>query len=84
VPVAGAAASDSVDFGVAVRRRVGHAVGDGRSPREHLSLDSGWKFHLGDDWPKALRLDKAGANAGPASEKLFSDAAWRTVNLPHD
>src|SRR6266508_2529483 len=54
------------------------------SPRERLSLDANWKFHLGDDWPKALRLDKAGANAGPASEKTFSDAAWRTVNLPHD
>ncbi len=24
------------------------------SPREHLSLDAGWKFHLGDDWPDAL------------------------------
>lgn len=54
------------------------------SPRERLSLDANWKFHLGDDWPKALRLDKAGANAGPASEKTFSDAAWRTINLPHD
>ncbi len=54
------------------------------SPRERLSLDANWKFHLGDDWPKALRLDKAGANAGPASEKTFSDAAWRPVNLPHD
>jgi beta-galactosidase len=54
------------------------------SPRERLSLDANWKFHLGDDWAKGLRLDKAGANAGPASEKTFSDAAWRTVNLPHD
>ena len=54
------------------------------SPREHLSLDAGWKFHLGDQWPGALRLDKAGANAGPASDKLFSDVTWRTVNLPHD
>ena len=54
------------------------------SPREHLSLDAGWKFHLGDDWPGALRLDKAGASSGPASEKLFSDVAWREVKLPHD
>ena len=53
-------------------------------PRDHLSLDAGWKFHLGDDWPGALRLDKAGTSSGPASDKLFSDAAWRTVNLPHD
>jgi beta-galactosidase len=54
------------------------------SPREHLSLDAGWKFHLGDDWPNALRLDKAGASTGPASDRMFSDAGWRTVNLPHD
>ena len=54
------------------------------SPREHLSLDAGWKFHLGDDWPGALRLDKAGANAGPASANGFTDLTWRTVNLPHD
>ncbi len=53
------------------------------SPREHLSLDANWKFHLGDDWPGALRLDKAGASGGPASEK-FSDIAWRTLDLPHD
>ncbi len=53
------------------------------SPREHLSLDANWKFHLGDDWPGALRLDKAGASGGPAAEK-FSDSSWRTVNLPHD
>ena len=59
-------------------------VSAAESPRERLSLDANWKFHLGDDWPKMLRLDKAGANAGPASEKAFSDAAWRTVNLPHD
>jgi len=53
-------------------------------PREHLSLDAGWKFHLGDDWPGALHLDKAGASTGPASGQSFSDAAWRTVDLPHD
>ena len=53
------------------------------SPREHLSLDANWKFHLGDDWPDALRLDKAGASGGPAAAK-FSDAAWRTLDLPHD
>ena len=53
------------------------------SPREHLSLDANWKFHLGDDWPGALRLDKAGASGGPASEK-FGDNSWRAINLPHD
>ncbi|HEX9048645.1 MAG TPA: glycoside hydrolase family 2 TIM barrel-domain containing protein, partial [Verrucomicrobiae bacterium] len=53
------------------------------SPREHLSLDNNWKFHLGEGWPGALHLDKAGASTGPASEK-FSDVAWRSINLPHD
>jgi beta-galactosidase len=53
------------------------------SPREHLSLDAHWKFHLGDDWPNALRLDKAGASGGPASEK-FDAAGWRSLDLPHD
>ncbi len=56
---------------------------DADSPREKLLLDFNWKFHLGDDWPDMLRLDKAGQNSGPASER-FSDSAWRTVNLPHD
>ena len=53
------------------------------SPREHLSLDADWKFHLGDDWPDALHLENSGTGSGPASEK-FSDSFWRTVNLPHD
>jgi len=51
--------------------------------REHLSLDRGWKFHLGDDWPDALRLDKAGASSGPAAAG-FVDTAWRSVQIPHD
>src|SRR6185437_1942612 len=53
------------------------------SPRERTSIDFGWKFHLGDDWPNALHLDKAGSSGGPASAS-FGDATWRTVNLPHD
>jgi beta-galactosidase len=53
------------------------------SPCEHLSLDAGWKFHLGDDWPDALHLENSGTGSGPASEK-FSDSFWRAVNLPHD
>jgi beta-galactosidase len=53
------------------------------SPREHLSLDANWKFHLGDDWPDALHLENSGTGSGPASER-FSDAYWRVVNLPHD
>jgi len=52
-------------------------------PREHLSLDANWKFHLGDDWPDALHLENSGTGSGPASEK-FSDTYWRNINVPHD
>ena len=34
------------------------------SPREHLSLDENWKFHLGNEWPNALGLKKAGRMGG--------------------
>ena len=40
------------------------------APREHLSLDANWKFHLGDDWPGALHLDKAGASTRPGVGKI--------------
>jgi beta-galactosidase len=53
------------------------------SPREHLSLDANWKFHLGDDWPDALHLENSGTGSGPASDK-FSDTYWRSINVPHD
>jgi beta-galactosidase len=48
-----------------------------------LLLDAGWKFHLGNDWGIAQNLSKAGTGSGPAGV-WFSDASWRTVNLPHD
>jgi beta-galactosidase len=53
------------------------------SPREHLSLDANWKFHLGDDWPNASDLSHLGTSSGPITER-FNDSAWRPVNLPHD
>ena len=53
------------------------------SPREHLSLDANWKFHLGDDWPDAINWINSGTAGGAASER-FNDANWRAVNLPHD
>ncbi len=56
---------------------------DSGCDRERLLMDSGWRFHLGDDWAGALRLDKAGASGGPA-DISFSDSDWRIVNLPHD
>ena len=54
------------------------------SPREHLSLDANWRFHLGDDWPDALRLDKAGVGGGAAAAGFAAEVTWRTVDLPHD
>lgn len=53
------------------------------SPRERLSLDANWKFHLGDDWPRALDLSKAGASGDPVAVG-FDDTAWRLLDLPHD
>ena len=53
------------------------------SPRELLSLDADWKFHLGDDWPNASDLSHLGTSSGPITER-FNDSAWRPVNLPHD
>lgn len=54
------------------------------APREHLSLDANWKFHLGDDWGGVIRLDQVGRSGGPPSDGFWTDASWRTVNLPHD
>ena len=53
------------------------------SPRERLSLDFDWKFHLGNDWGLGEKLDKAGESSGPA-KMSFNDTSWRLVNLPHD
>ena len=53
------------------------------APRQHLSLDIGWKFHLGEDWPDALHLDKAGTGSGPAAQR-FADSGWRDIDIPHD
>jgi len=52
-------------------------------PHQRVSLDAGWKFHLGDEWPEALHLDKSGAASGPAARE-FIDAYWRSVDVPHD
>jgi beta-galactosidase len=53
------------------------------TPRERLLLDFGWKFHLGNDWGIGQNLAKSGSGIGPASV-VFSDASWRSVDLPHD
>jgi beta-galactosidase len=53
------------------------------APRERLLLDTGWKFRLGNDLGTGYSLAKAAEAHGPGSP-AFSDASWRTVNLPHD
>ncbi|HEV2695207.1 MAG TPA: beta-galactosidase GalA, partial [Verrucomicrobiae bacterium] len=58
------------------------AAEDG-APRERLSLDFNWKFHLGNDWGLGEKLDKAGESFGPAN-KNFNDSSWKPINLPHD
>jgi beta-galactosidase len=52
-------------------------------PRQRLLADSGWRFHLGNDWGIGQNLAKAGTGMGPATLE-FSDASWRRVQLPHD
>jgi len=70
------------------------AVDGANTLRERLLLDYGWRFALGDanDPDKdfgfgKLRREgtfaKAGRVDGPAAPG-FKDAAWRTVDLPHD
>ncbi len=62
---------------------LGFRLPAGEPPREHRSLDAGWRFHLGDDWPEALSRVNSGTGSGPAAEQ-YADTYWRTVNLPHD
>ena len=52
-------------------------------PREHLSIDLNWRFHLGDDWPGAPRLDQIGVSTGPVADRL-NDDSWLSMNLPHE
>ncbi|MBI5684789.1 MAG: glycoside hydrolase family 2 protein [Verrucomicrobia bacterium] len=58
--------------------------------RERLSLDRGWRFHLGDvPFPviqghgDTYHNAKAGKAWGAAAPE-FDDAEWRQLNLPHD
>ena len=57
-----------------------------RNQRERLSMDGGWKFHLGDlPFPKAHGgWTKAGNFNLGAVDPTFDDTSWRTVDLPHD
>lgn len=67
-------------------------------PREQLSLDENWRFHLGDiplnSFPGGQGIvlygpnfTDSGAKAGHtwgAAARGFNDQNWRLVNLPHD
>ena len=68
-------------------------IGSNSSVREHISMDSNWKFALGHpnnpqkDFNHATGyfsyLAKAGYGDGPAAPD-FDDRAWRTLDVPHD
>lgn len=58
--------------------------------RERLSLNRGWRFHLGDipfpvirGHPDSYSNAKAGRALGAAAPE-HDDTAWRTLDLPHD
>ncbi|KQV47420.1 beta-galactosidase [Pelomonas sp. Root1217] len=60
------------------------------SPRERLSLDQGWLFHLGDVPTPPIKghgasynSAKAGGVTGAAATD-FDDSSWRRLDLPHD
>jgi beta-galactosidase len=67
-----------------------HAYSDDLG-RETLSLDPGWRFHLGDIPNSSFRANgdeaegggKGGAAWGAAAP-AFDDSQWRKLDLPHD
>jgi beta-galactosidase len=61
-----------------------HASAATDSPREHLSLDANWKFHVGDDLGVGFGRTQSGVGSPEATRLLFNDLAWRTIHLPHD
>jgi beta-galactosidase len=58
--------------------------------REKLSLDEGWRFHLGDiPFPEVKGHENSYFNAkagkaGGAAGTDYDDTEWRILNLPHD
>jgi beta-galactosidase len=71
---------------------LGQTTGAAPSPsRETLSLDQGWRFHLGDIPHTAFKAnsDEAeggakGASAWGAAAPKYDDKAWKVLDLPHD
>ena len=65
------------------------------SPRERLSLDFGWRFHLGHAQDETKDFGFGGFkyggstfakanNVAPVGKPTFDDSDWREVILPHD
>ena len=87
-----------IGFGSSVASGQSADANPPQTSREILTLDRGWRFHLGDipltAFPggEGIRLYGAdithsGAKAGHAwgaAARGFNDASWRQVDLPHD
>ena len=65
------------------------------SPRERLSMDFGWRFHLGDaaditrdfGFGTSRTFAKTGSSFRGVNDAIhtdFDDSNWRKVDLPHD
>jgi beta-galactosidase len=70
----------------------GMLAGHAQTPRQHRSLDRGWKFHFGDAADPAKDFNfrtvsifaKSGKAEGTAIAPDFDDRDWRALSLPHD
>jgi beta-galactosidase len=77
---------------VAIAAFGGRGFAQGGGGREHLDLDEGWKFHLGNaaDPAKDFNygvgniLAKTGDAANTCIQANFDDKDWADVQLPHD
>ncbi len=72
---------------------IGAAAAGLVSPREVVSLGTGWRFHLGHASDPAKDFGfgrshdtyaKSGDVGTPVAEPTFDDATWDAVTLPHD
>ncbi|MEG8025371.1 glycoside hydrolase family 2 TIM barrel-domain containing protein [Sphingomonas aurantiaca] len=72
---------------------IGAAAAGPISPREVVSLGTGWRFHLGHASDPAKDFGfgrshdtyaKSGDVGTPVAEPKFDDATWDAVSLPHD
>lgn len=61
-------------------------------PRERISLDDGWRFHLGNASDPAKDFNynidnifaKTGSGGHTPISTRFNDSTWRVINVPHD